>query len=59
MSERRNIIMPPDWWRAVEAARGPLTVSEFVRRAVQAKIPADVRKTLSEPRGVGQPRKEL
>lgn len=57
MSERRNIIMPPDWWRAVESARGPLSLSEFVRRAVSKALPADVRRELSEPKPVGKPPK--
>ena len=57
-TQRKYITMPSDWWEAIDAARGNLSVSEWLRKAARSKLPADLRQTLSEPRGAHRPRKD-
>lgn len=55
----RPIDCDPELWAAMEAAaaKSGMSISEWVVNCALAKLPASVRKGLSERRGPGQPKK--
>ena len=53
-----NIDAPAEWVAAIrtEAARRDLSVAEFCRMALRAKLPREVREGLPEPLKRGRPK---
>lgn len=54
--ERKNLIQPPDWWRAfeAEAEKRGVSLAEWMGNACRRALPADVRAELSDRRGPGR-----
>lgn len=57
-NERRNVIIPSDWWEAFRqaAAKAGKPISVWLREAAAEKLPRKIRESLSEAKGVGRPR---
>lgn len=54
--ERKNLIQPPDWWRAFEAAAAAKrqSLAEWLGNAGRKALPPDVRATLTTRRKRGR-----
>ncbi len=54
--ERKNLIQPPDWWRAFEAAAAAKkqSLAEWLGNAGRKALPPEIRSTLSQRRKRGR-----
>lgn len=54
-TQRKMLSEPSDWWEAFEqaAAKAGMSLSEWMGEAAKEKLPARVRKKLSERPGLG------